>query len=263
MRCIREIAFLCMILAARPARSEPLSRTARELAAAARAAGVSRVAVSAFANPGRTDPGAGREAAARFAALFARDGRVATVARGGTAGPAAGSAAQAVLLGTVIEEDGRRRVLARLVDARTGVLLAAADAEYPSAAPTARAQLFDRARALLGDAPAYGPGKVEAADRLIAILETAGGAAAVRAPAALALGHLGGARVLGALGAALGDLEPEVRGAAALALGIIGDPAGLVRVGWAARADVDEDVRRSAALALKVHSERALVADRR
>ena len=244
----RAAAALLLLCAwARAARAEPLERAVRELAGAARSAGIERIAVPAAASANAGDAVAARDLPARLAGLFAREGRVASVQPRGVS--AHGSTpAQAVLISAVIREEGRRRALVRLVSVRTGVLLAAADAELPAPPEPARARLFDRARALLGDAPAFGPGKVEAEDRLIALLNAPGGARAVRAPATLALGRLGGARALAALGAAIGDPDPEVRGAAALALGMLGDPAGLARVKWAARADADEDVRLAAAL---------------
>jgi HEAT repeat protein len=157
----------------------------------------------------------------------------------------------------VIVVNGGRRVLVRLIDAETGEILAAAEAEMPeedSAAPASKkdesplfpySRIVDGALALL-DGASGGP---EVEDRLAGILETRGGGER-RAAAALALGRLADSRSLGLLVFAAEDGEPAVRGAAALALGLRGDPAAILRLEALLRSDPDWRVRDAAAAGL-------------
>lgn len=237
-------AVVAAVLGANAA-AEPLESAVAGLASSARAAGAKRVAVAEFqgAAPGGLD---GARAAAGVAALLARDGRVTPVLPGG-----ARAAADAVVVGTLIMGGDRARLLMRLVDARSGVILAAADAEVSEAARAdPRVRLFDRARRLLdGVPPVPGAERREAEDRLQGVLESVGGSEA-RAAAALALGRLGSGRALAALSRAAEDPDAGVRSAAALALGLSRDPAGAARLAWIARSDSDAGVRDAAALAL-------------
>ena len=266
------LAVLISFLAVPARAAETLERAAREISSAARAAGVRRVAVESFKTPGVIGSGAGIEAAGLLQKLLVRDGRVVAVERAalpslfteqaaaGGNGPRAGSlaAAQAVLAGSVVEVNGRRRVLARLIDAETGEILAAVEGEMgeeESAAPRPEKEesplfhyssIVDGALALL-DGASSGP---EVEERLAGILEAGGRGGERRASAALALGRLGDSRSFGLLVFAAEDGEPAVRGAAALALGLRGGPAARLRLAALLRSDPDWRVRDAAAAGL-------------
>jgi hypothetical protein len=263
-------AALLLLTAAGPAAAGSLERAARELAAAARRAGVVRVAVVRFDAARPEDAPDGRLAADLLSQELVRAGRVEVVDRELTpsllgaqeaAGDAPGglAAPQALVAGVVARRDGRRVALARLVDARSGLILAAAAADLPeAAAPPAhrpsedrprRGRLFALAARLLGSPDNYGPGHAAAEERAAAAV-TLAGAPAQRAAGALALGTLPGPRAQGLLNGALDDADPAVRGAAAVALGLRSDGATRVRLAWTARTDPDAGVRRAAALAL-------------
>lgn len=220
----------------------PSDQAAAVLVKDARAAGARRVAVAAF--DGAERRGSSERAAVRdFLEKLASDGRLSLVGLG--------RSADAVLVGTVASDEGAPIVLARIVDARTGVILAAAEAEPARrpVEPTPYARRLEGARRLAARASAYGPERREAEDRLTSTLALPGGAD-LRAEAALALGRLGGARALVALRRAEEDPDPNVRSAAILALGLSGDRAAAARVEWTARVDADPRVRDAAALAL-------------
>ena len=265
-------AVLAFILAVPASAGGPLERAARELAAAARAAGVTRVAVEPFESLGALEPALGTEASARLQGFLVRDGRLVAVERSalprvfaeqaaaGENAPRPGmlAAAQAVLAGSVIETDGRRRVLARLIDSETGEILAAVEGEMPEeaeAVPLPRkeglplfrySRVVDGALALL-DGSSGGP---EVEERLAGVLEAGGRGGERRAAAALALGRLGDSRSFGLLVSSAEDGDPEVRAASALALGLRGDPAGRPRLDALLRSDPDWRVRDAAAAGL-------------
>ena len=75
----------------------------------------------------------------------------------------------------------------------------------------------------------------------------------VRLDAVLQLGKMKAARAVDPVAATLaGDRSPQVRDAAARALGLIGSPRGLTALKYAAQADNDRDVRHSAQFAVEV-----------
>jgi TolB-like protein len=252
------------LAASASAGAESLSRAARSLSAASRAAGVETVAVASFHVDEDGDLGAGREAAERFVTSLAQDHRLVLLEREALpalAGARGLRAAAAILTGDVYARGARRRVLARIIDARTGVIVAAAQADFDEETPAVSApkaiaadddfpygRLFDRATALL--ASAESGDNWSRADFLLERLAAPGLTASERASAALAMSRLGDARTAAALSRGLHDGAPAVRAACALALGLRADPAGRDRVSWAQRTDADARVRRAAALAL-------------
>jgi TolB-like protein len=266
-----SLAGLFAVLAASAASAATLESAALRIAAAARSAGALHVSVQPFAVLGAAEPESGVETADRLQGLLARDGRLTLVERSALPrlfaeqaaargqAPRSGrlTAAQALLLGVVIRQDGRRRVLARLVDAETGEILAAVEAETSedasvppgpkkmdeSSFPYSR--IMDRATDLLGGTA----GREDAGERLAAIVES-NGSGELRAAAALALGRLDDARSFGLLASAAGDGEPIVRASAALALGLRVSPAAERRLDWIAKSDPDLRVRDAASASL-------------
>lgn len=77
--------------------------------------------------------------------------------------------------------------------------------------------------------------------------------ASVRSTAVLDLGRSKSSQVVAPLAATLaGDSNPEVRDAAARALGLVGSPSALPALRYAAQSDGDRDVRRSCQFAVDV-----------
>jgi hypothetical protein len=142
-----------LLLAASPARADDLRTLARRLGDAARAAGFKRVAVARLESADGFAEGAlGTELSERLTISLVRDGRVEAVERSllskladevslDRTGAVAGGAAREVRLAPVdglvvgrYESDGNGvRVFARVVDARTGVIAGAGQAEVADA----------------------------------------------------------------------------------------------------------------------------------
>jgi HEAT repeat protein len=71
--------------------------------------------------------------------------------------------------------------------------------------------------------------------------------------AVLNLGKMKAAQAVDAVAATMaGDKSPQVRDAAARSLGLMGSPAALTALKYAAQADSDRDVRHSAQFAVEV-----------
>lgn len=167
------LAVMLLWLAGSARASEPMSETASRVSAAARRAGVSRVAVLAFEARGGAGEREGQELADELTGEVVRAGKVKVVERsrlsavmserrlgfsGATAeGPSEVrlAAADAVVTGSYERVAGTLRVSARLVNARTGEILAATEESFDRAAPADDDMAPDASWSLVVPPPAF------------------------------------------------------------------------------------------------------------
>ena len=143
-------AFLLLAQAAQFARADEMSGLARELARAARSAGLRRVAVASLEPWRGEERGEGTLLTERLTTALARSGKVQAVERrllpklmeerslqrtgalekGSGAAAGALSRVDALVTGTYHIAGSKVRVLARVVNAETGVIVGAAEAEF-------------------------------------------------------------------------------------------------------------------------------------
>lgn len=143
-------ALLLLVSAAPAARADEMRSLARELAGAARAAGLRRVAVTSLEPWRGEERGEGALLTERLTTALARSGKVQTVERrllpklmeerslqrtgalekGAGAGAGRLARVDALVTGTYHLAGGKVRLLARVVDAESGVIVGAAEAEF-------------------------------------------------------------------------------------------------------------------------------------
>lgn len=136
-----------------PVRAGDLSSLARELGSVARSAGLRRVAIARIEPARGSDDGRGEALAEGLIVALVRDGRVQAVERGqlgklaeeislDRSGAVTGTADRdlrlapidGLIVGRYDVVDGRMRVFARVVDAQSGVIVGAADADLDASA---------------------------------------------------------------------------------------------------------------------------------
>lgn len=144
---MKRLIALALLLAAEQAAARGLDSLARELGSAGRRRGLSRVAVLPFTPADASSPADGRVLSERLTTRLVRDGRVGVVERSSLLRRLADEqnlartglvdglrrlgklhSIDALVAGTFVTRGGRLSVEARLLDVRTGAILAAGEA---------------------------------------------------------------------------------------------------------------------------------------